>query len=110
MTPRMSMRVSTSSSVHTSPDDVGLMGNLRASYDWITAGEPTSDRLSAIDIPTLVLAFEHDLFFPPAGCRAAAEQIPDARFAVVEGVGHGGFFTGQTDVVTRVVDFCREHA
>lgn len=88
-------------------DDVGLRGNLMASYDWITAGEPTAERLAAIDIPTLALAFEHDLFFPPAGCRAAAGQIPGAQFAVVDGVGHGGFFTGQTDVVTRIVDFCR---
>lgn len=89
-------------------DDTGLRGNLMASYEWITAGEPTPDRLAAIDVPTLALAFEHDLFFPPEGCRAAAEQIPGARFSVVDGVGHGGFFTGQTDVVARVVDFCRE--
>lgn len=88
-------------------DDVGLRGNLMASYDWITAGEPTAERLAAIDVPTLALAFEHDLFFPPEGCRAAAASIPGARFEVVDGVGHGGFFTGQTDVVTRVVDFCR---
>lgn len=88
-------------------DDVGLRGNLMASYDWITAGEPTAERLAAIDVPTLALAFEHDLFFPPEGCRTAAATIPGARFGVVDGVGHGGFFTGQTDVVTRVVDFCR---
>ncbi|GAA2062185.1 alpha/beta fold hydrolase [Williamsia deligens] len=89
-------------------DDEGLRGNLMASYSWITADEPTPERLSAIDIPTLVLAFEHDLFFPPAGCRAASEKIPGSRFAVVEGVGHGGFFTGQTDAVARIVDFCTD--
>lgn len=53
-----------------SPD--GCKGQLTASYEWISAGEPLPEHLGRIDIPTLVLAFEHDLFVPPAQSRATA--------------------------------------
>lgn len=87
----------------------GFKGQLSASQQWITAGEPTPDHLRAIDVPTLALAFEYDLFFPPALCEEAARQIPGAEFARVDGAGHGGIFTGPGDSVARITDFCRRH-
>ena len=87
----------------------GFKGQLAASQQWITAGEPTPEHLGAIDVPTLVLAFEHDLFFPPALCEAAARRIPAAQFARIEGAGHGGIFTGPGDSVARIAEFCRAH-
>ncbi len=85
----------------------GFKGQLAASQQWITAGEPTPAHLGAIDVPTLVLAFEHDLFFPPALCKAAARLIPAAEFAQIDGAGHGGIFTGPGDSVARITKFCR---
>lgn len=91
----------------TSPE--GFKGQLMASHEWITAAEPTSDHLAAIDVPTLVLAFEHDLFFPPALCEATAQAIPGAEFVRIDGAGHGGVFTAPGDSAQRIVDFCRTH-
>ncbi|RDH80546.1 alpha/beta hydrolase [Mycolicibacterium moriokaense] len=87
----------------------GFTGQLSASQRWITAGEPTPQHLEAIDVPTLVLAFEYDLFFPPALCEASARLIPAAEFAQIDGVGHGGIFTGPGDSVSRITEFCRTH-
>ncbi|OBG27994.1 alpha/beta fold hydrolase [Mycobacterium sp. E3198] len=87
----------------------GFKGQLTASQQWITAGEPTPEHLGAIDVPTLVLAFEHDLFFPPALCAATTRLIPTAEFAQLDGAGHGGIFTGPGDSVARITNFCRAH-
>ncbi len=87
----------------------GFKGQLTASQQWIMAGEPTPEHLGAIDVPTLVLAFEHDLFFPPALCEATARLIPAAEFAQIDGAGHGGIFTGPGDSVARITNFCCAH-
>ena len=88
----------------TSPD--GFAGQLTASHGWIKAGEPIAEHLAAIDIPTLVLAFEHDLFFPPEQSEATARLIPGSQFAQIDGAGHGGLFTGPGDSVERITEFC----
>jgi 3-oxoadipate enol-lactonase len=87
----------------------GFKGQLTASHQWITAGEPTPEHLGAISVPTLVLAFEHDLFFPPALCEATARLIPAAEFVQIDGAGHGGIFTGPGDSVARITKFCCAH-
>lgn len=91
----------------TSPD--GFRGQLTASQQWITAGEPKPEHLAAISVPTLVLAFEFDLFFPPGQCAATASLIPGARFVQIDGAGHGGLFTGPGDSAERITEFCRAH-
>ncbi|BBZ73147.1 alpha/beta fold hydrolase [Mycobacterium paraseoulense] len=87
----------------------GFKGQLTASQQWIAAGEPTPEHLRAIDVPTLVLAFEHDLFFPPALCEATAQLIPTAEFVRIDGAGHGGIFTGPGDSTATITRFCRAH-
>ena len=84
----------------------GLTGQLTASYGWIKAGEPTPEHRAEIDVPTLVLAFEHDLFFPPTQNAATAQHIPGSQFAQIDGAGHGGLFTGPGDSVRRITEFC----
>ena len=90
-----------------SPD--GFTGQLAASYEWIKSGAPVPEHLAAIDVPTLVLAFEHDRFFPPELSRATAALIPGSAFVQIDGAGHGGLFTGPGDSVERIVEFCRQH-
>lgn len=87
----------------------GFKGQLTASQRWITAGEPLPEYLRAIDVPTLVLAFEYDLFFPPALCEATARLIPGAEFVQIDGAGHGGIFTGPGDSLARITEFCCAH-
>jgi pimeloyl-ACP methyl ester carboxylesterase len=45
--------------------------------------------LSSITAPTLVVHGSADPVFPPAHGRALAAEIPDARFRLLDGVGHG---------------------
>ena len=53
----------------------------------------------------LVLAFEHDIDSPPAHARAAAAQIPDARYAEIPNSSHLGVFTHVDAVARELVDF-----
>ena len=54
---------------------------------WLANDLPAP--LSGIRARTTVLAGSHDLYFPPDDCAAEADQIPGARFAVIDSVlGH----------------------
>jgi len=44
--------------------------------------------LGTLACPTLVLAGEKDTIAPPKGMQRMAEQIADARYRVIDGVGH----------------------
>jgi 3-oxoadipate enol-lactonase len=44
--------------------------------------------LAGINVPTLVVVGAEDALTPPAGARAMAAAIPDARLAIIEGAGH----------------------
>lgn len=92
--------------VWAAPD--GLKGQLSASQSWMVAAEPTPQRLAAIDAPALVVAYEHDLFFPPAGGRDAAAHLPDVEFHEISGQAHGGVMLDPERRATGLlVDFCR---
>ncbi len=86
----------------------GFKGQLAASQEWLNAGEPKPERLAEISVPILVMAFEHDLFFPPDQCRATSQLIPGAEFVQIDGAGHGGLFTGPSDSVAQITKFCVE--
>ncbi|MEF8869710.1 MAG: alpha/beta hydrolase, partial [Haloarculaceae archaeon] len=47
-----------------------------------------TDRLDAVDVPTLFVHGEADDLFPVEWARAAAERVPDARLETFEGVAH----------------------
>lgn len=90
----------------TSPQ--GQHGQLAASQSWVLAGEPSEARLATIDVPTLVMSFSEDLFFPPTTSRAAAALIPDAEFIQIDGFAHGGLMLDPNRTAPgHIVDFCR---
>lgn len=85
----------------------GLRGQLSASQSWMLAKEPTPERLASITAPTLVLSYEHDVFFPPAGGRAAAEHLPDVEFHELDGQAHGGVMLDpQRRAMSLLTAFC----
>ncbi|MDR2279907.1 MAG: alpha/beta hydrolase [Gordonia sp. (in: high G+C Gram-positive bacteria)] len=87
--------------------DAGQHGQTAASYAWMSAGEPTVERLAGIGCPTLVVGFGDDVFFPAAGSREAASHIPNADWILIEGEGHGGMMLdAQHRATSQVAEFC----
>ena len=71
-------------------------------------GHDTSERLSSIRIPTLVLAGREDCLVPPANSRLIAERIPGAALQELPG-GHL-FLAEYPDEFNRaVIDFVKAH-
>jgi len=54
----------------------------------ICATTSVSDLITSISVPTLVVHGAGDLLIPPEAGRETAELIPDARFELIEGMGH----------------------
>ncbi|MGX1811684.1 alpha/beta fold hydrolase [Nocardia sp. NPDC055321] len=84
----------------------GLTGQLTASRDWTSDRESHLDQLSRIDIPSLSIAFEHDLYFPPETERDAAQRIPGCKHVLIPHAAHGGLSTHSAEPVRRIVEFC----
>jgi pimeloyl-ACP methyl ester carboxylesterase len=66
----------------------GRLGQYQADLAWLEDGSQL-DRLSRITSPCLVMAFEHDCWFPPPAVREAARRIPGCRYTELPGLGHG---------------------
>jgi pimeloyl-ACP methyl ester carboxylesterase len=64
----------------------GQYGQLHADAAW--AAEDHLSELAGMSVPCLVIAAEHDPYFPPAHLKAAAERIPDARYVELPGSPH----------------------
>jgi 3-oxoadipate enol-lactonase len=60
---------------------------LRRSIDCLV-GHDVRDRLSSLDLPTLVLVGSLDAETPPAYAEAIAERVPGARLVAIDGAGH----------------------
>ena len=63
------------------------------------------DFLPDIDIPTLVVAAEHDTFTPMALAEEMAAAIPNAELEVVEGASHAAPVEQPDRIAERVEDF-----
>ncbi len=75
-----------------------FFANLAPRYD-------VRDKLSSIDVPTLVVVGEHDWVCPPAYSRILAEQLPSSRLAVIDGAGHFPFSEEPTRFLHECTDF-----
>ena len=84
--------------------DPGRLGQWEAAVAWADDTERTH-RWSEITVPTLVLAFEHDIDSPPRHAEDAAGEIPGARFVELEGQTHMAPLLRADVVVPVLVDF-----
>lgn len=89
-------------SVWTSHD--GEAGQAAASWGWLRDPARMA-ALAEIGVPTLVVAFEHDLYFPSLAGRVAADALPEGRFAQVDGAAHGGLLTHPKETAEVVLRF-----
>ena len=62
-------------------------GSTRQAMAIMTA-PPRADGLRALDVPTLVVHGSADTLIGPDAGRRTAELVPNARFELVEGMGH----------------------
>jgi len=61
--------------------------------------------LSKVDVPTLVVAAEHDTFTPMSLAREMADAIPNAQLEVIEGASHAAPVEQPDGIAERVEDF-----
>jgi pimeloyl-ACP methyl ester carboxylesterase len=62
----------------------GIVGGLLAMRDR----DDYVDRLSKLDVPSLVVGAELDMAIPPDHARALAEGLPNAELHIITGAGH----------------------
>jgi pimeloyl-ACP methyl ester carboxylesterase len=82
----------------------GRLGQYEACLRW-SLDLARTEQWPSITVPCLILAFEHDIDSPPAHARAAADQIPNARFAVIDDTSHLAPFTHPEPVAAAIIDF-----
>lgn len=59
-------------------------------------------------MPALIVAFEHDLQFPPSRSREVADAWPGASFLEIPGVAHGnGIFDAAGPIADAIIAFHR---
>jgi len=74
-------------------NSIGVKGCLLA---MLTRND-TTEYLSSIKIPTLVLCGEHDTLTPPSRMKAMAEQINGAEFVLIKHAAHMSVVENPTD-------------
>ena len=72
-------------------------------YDRLLAFADVRPLLSAIDVPTLVLARRDNVFMPSAHGRYLAENIAGARFAEVSGTDYAPW-SGESDAIADLIE------
>lgn len=71
----------------------------------VTLGEDRSERLAALQIPTLVIGGAEDALVPSYLVRELSEIIPGARYVELPGVGHSANIEGRAEFNRIVGEF-----
>jgi proline iminopeptidase len=74
-------------------------------FSQLLRGWTVMDRLSEIQVPTLVLAGRDDFQFPPEHQAALAAGIPTAHLEIIERAGHNLPTERPREVIQAVRDF-----
>jgi pimeloyl-ACP methyl ester carboxylesterase len=74
-------------------------------YSKLLPGWTVMDRLSEINVPTLVLAGRDDFLFPPEHQVALAGGIPNAQLQIIERAGHEAPSERPAEVIRAIRDF-----
>jgi pimeloyl-ACP methyl ester carboxylesterase len=72
--------------------------------------QPTTlSRLETMQVPTLVIAGDEDLYAPPPVMRLFADRISGAQFKVLQGVGHSAYWEKPSQWNEMVSRFLLQH-
>ncbi len=69
-----------------------------------------TDKLSEIDIPTLVVSAEEDILKPPLYGQIIHNQIDNSVFKVIEGSGHGLFAEKPVEFNETIIQFIENNS
>ena len=86
----------------------GRLGQAHAALAW-GEREDWETSWAAVRCPVLVIAFEHDIIFPPRVSEAAASHMPRAEFTEVAGQAHGGVMVSPDEVTDLAIEFLQRH-
>jgi pimeloyl-ACP methyl ester carboxylesterase len=84
----------------------GRLGQYEACLAWST-NPHHGEGWPSIQVPCLIMAYEHDVDSPPAHAQRAAAIIPGARYVEIPDVSHIAPFTHASLVGDALVDFFR---
>jgi pimeloyl-ACP methyl ester carboxylesterase len=70
----------------------------------------TEATLSRLQVPTLLVTGEADLYSPPALIRMVAAQIPNSEVVIVREAGHSSYWEQPDSFNRAVLDFVARHA
>lgn len=73
-------------------------------HDVLPEGEPSSEPLSSITAPTLVIHGTADPMFPVEHGEALAHEIPGARLLRLDGAGHGIAPSDRETIAAAIID------
>ncbi len=74
-------------------------------YSQLLMGWTVMDRLSEIEVPTLVMAGRYDFLFPPEHQAILADRLPNAKLVLIERAGHNPQMERTAEVIQTVRDF-----
>jgi proline iminopeptidase len=74
-------------------------------YSQMLQGWSVMDRLSEIQVPTLVIAGRHDFLFPPEHQAILADRLPNAELVLIERAGHNPQMERTAEVIQAIRDF-----
>jgi len=77
-----------------------IFGYSQLLKDWTVM-----DRLSEIQVPTLVMAGRYDFLFPPEHQAILADRLPNAELVLIERAGHNPQMERTAEVIQAVRDF-----
>lgn len=63
------------------------------------------DSLSSIEVPTLVVASEHDFLTPPYEQKHLAENMPNAELITFDGCGHASMYEKPKLFTSTIIGF-----
>jgi proline iminopeptidase len=82
-----------------------IFGYTHTLKDWTVM-----DRLSEIQVPTLVLAGRYDFLFPPEHQAILADRLPNAQLELIERAGHNPQMEQTAEVIEEIRRFMRTSA
>ena len=94
-------RLMTASSPPLDPQSGLLRRSAKASFSYDNRIEALAD----VRVPTLVIAFEHDLWCPPSLGREVANAIRGSEYFEIPNAGHTAAITAADQILPRIIEF-----